>query len=87
MSGAEIWGRSRQVLDQYGSILMFCGSPTRAKKKPPLEMHPPSPQNAVLVFQFPMFVRKVASETICLEGIGPSNFAKWGGGEGAFILH
>ena len=86
MSGAEIGDRSRQVFDQHVAILMFCGSPTRAKKKPPLEMHPPSPQNAMLRFQFPMFVRKVASETICLEGIGPSNFAKWGGGGGGFYF-
>ena len=57
-----------------------------SEKKAPARNAPPSPQNAMLIFQFPMFVRKVASETICLEGIGPSNFAKWGGGGGGFYF-
>ena len=58
-----------------------------SEKKAPARNAPPPPQNAMLIFRFPLFVRKVASETVCIEGIGPSNFAKWGGGEGAFILH
>ena len=58
-----------------------------SEKKAPARNAAPPPQNAMLVFRFPLFVRKVASETVCLEGIGPSNFANVVGGEGAFILH